>query len=87
MAPRMTPTNEQKKILDTEPSAIFFVNANGNPTHVVLPIDDARRFLDEYVRRELQISFDQVDRGEVAPLDMQATLDEAHRRHTKRNKK
>jgi hypothetical protein len=35
---------------------------------------------DDY-SRELQIAFDQVDRGEVSDLDMKALLAEAHRRH------
>jgi hypothetical protein len=43
--------------------------------------DEYRRRRDDYIRRELQIAFDQVDRGEVTDLDMSAILDEAHRRH------
>lgn len=87
MAARIVPTTEQKQVLDAEPAAVFVVNAQGSPTHVVLPIDDARRLFDEYIRRELQVSFDQVGRGEVASLDIQATIAEARRRYSERNAK
>jgi predicted DNA-binding antitoxin AbrB/MazE fold protein len=40
----------------------------------------------ESIKRELQIAFDQADRGEVSDLDMQELLSEAHRRHAERRK-
>ena len=40
----------------------------------------------DYIRRKLQIAFDQVDRGEVSDLDTNALLAEAHRRHRARQK-
>ena len=36
---------------------------------------------DDFIRQELQIAFDQVDRGEVSDLDMNTLLAEAHRRN------
>ena len=35
----------------------------------------------DYIRRELQVAFDQIDRGEISDLDMSAILAEAHRRY------
>lgn len=35
---------------------------------------------DRRIQRDLQIAFDQVDRGDVTDLNMEAILDEAHRR-------
>jgi hypothetical protein len=46
--------------------------------------DDPPRLDDDYIRRELQISIDQVTRGEVSDLDMDAILAEAHRRYAAR---
>ncbi|MCI0335377.1 MAG: hypothetical protein L0228_19385 [Planctomycetes bacterium] len=45
---------------------------------------DDYRLHDDYLRRELQVAFDQVDRGEVNDLDMDAVLVEAHRRYAER---
>ena len=42
---------------------------DGEATHVVLSIDDARRMFDDYLRRELQVGFDQADRGEFVDWD------------------
>jgi hypothetical protein len=39
---------------------------------------------DESLRRELQVASDQVHRGEVSDLDMDALLAEAHRRYAAR---
>ena len=50
-------------------SPVFFVDADGNTTHVVLPITDARRMFDDYLRRELQVGFAQADRGEFVDWD------------------
>ena len=52
--------------------------------YVLLTKDDYCRLQDDYYRRELQIAFDQVDRGEVGDLDMNALLAEANRRHAAR---
>jgi len=41
------------------------------------------RLHDESIRRELQIAFDQVDRGEVSDLDLAALLAKAHHLHCK----
>jgi hypothetical protein len=48
---------------------------------VLLTKEDYLRLHEDYVRRELQIAFDEVDRGEVADLDMDAIRAEAHRRY------
>jgi hypothetical protein len=46
--------------------------------------DESPPLDDDYIRRELQISIDQVARGEVSDLDMGALLAEAHRRYAAR---
>jgi hypothetical protein len=52
--------------------------------YVLLTKEDYSRLQDDYYRRELQVAFDQVDRGEVSDLDMNALLAEAHRRRAAR---
>ena len=64
MTAKITQTDDQKRVLDAEQAPVFFVDAEGNTTHVVLPIEDARRMFDDYLRRELQVGFVQAERGE-----------------------
>jgi hypothetical protein len=52
--------------------------------YLLLAKDDNFHLHDDYLRRELQAAFDQVDRGEVSDLDMDALLVEAHRRYAAR---
>ena len=52
--------------------------------YVLLTQDDYFRLHNEYIRRELQVAFDQADRGDASELDMNALLAEAHRRHAER---
>jgi hypothetical protein len=52
--------------------------------YVLLAKEDYFRLQDDYYRRELQIAFDQVDRGEVSDLDMTAIIAEANRRNSVR---
>jgi hypothetical protein len=69
MTAKITQTDDQKRVLDAEQAPVFFVDAAGKTTHVVLPIGDARRMFDDYLRRELQIGFDEADRGELVDWD------------------
>jgi hypothetical protein len=52
--------------------------------YVLLTKEDYCRLHDDSLRRELQVAFDQVDRGDVSDLDMDALLAEAHRRYNAR---
>jgi hypothetical protein len=84
MINRVTTPTELQPVLAQE-SPVYLVDAAGTATHVVLPLAEARRMFAEYLRRELQVGFDQADRGESEPWDVEATLAEAHRRHAARN--
>lgn len=84
MAPRIT--EEQREAL--EQSAGGPVEVEDDRTrkvYLLIEEDEARRRLGDWLRRELQIGFDQADRGESRPWDIEATLAEAHRRHAGRN--
>ena len=80
MIAKITPTDEQQRVLQTQPEAVVIVNSEGKATHVVLPIDEARRVLDERLRRELQVGFDQADRGEWVEWDPEKIKEEGRRR-------
>jgi len=80
IAPKLT--DEMRQALASCPSGpIPIEDAQTNSFYVLLTKDDYCRLHDDYVRSELQVAFDQVDRGEVSDLDMDALLAEAHRRY------
>lgn len=81
MVAKITPTAEQQSVLAAAQSTIVVVNDRGVPTHVVLPIEEARRVYDDHARRALTEAFDEADREPLESWDIEATLAEARRRH------
>ena len=83
-APKLT--DEMRQALANRPTGPIPVEDSRTQNFcVLLTKDEYCRLQDDYIRRELQIAFDQVDRGEVADLNMNQLLAEAHRRHVGRN--
>ncbi len=81
MAPKIT--HEMREILARNPDQPVEVeDEQTNRVYFLIERDQARRLFHDYLRRELQIGFDQADRGESQPWDIQQTLAEAHRRHS-----
>ena len=73
-------TDELRRALRANPSGpIAVVDERTEKHYVLVSTDEYFRLHDDYVRRELQVAFDQVDHGEVGDLDMTAILAEAHR--------
>ena len=82
-APKLT--DEMRQALAMRPAGPIPIEDDLTQSfYVLLTKDDYCRLHDEYIRRELQVAFDQVDRGEVSDLDMNALLAEAHRRYAAR---
>jgi hypothetical protein len=78
-------TDEMRQALAARPAGpIPIEDEKTQNQYVLLKKEDYLRLHDNYIRRELQIAFDQVDRGEVDDLDMNAILAEAHRRYAAR---
>ena len=78
-------TNEMRQALALRPDGPIPIEDDQTQNqYVLLTKEDYIRLHDDYVRRELQVAFDQVDRGEVSDLDMSAVLAEAHRRYAAR---
>jgi hypothetical protein len=81
-------TVEMREALATRPTGpIPFEDDETKNQYVLLTKDDYFRLRDAYLRRELQVAFDQVARGEVSDLDMDAVLAEAHRRYAERQQR
>jgi len=78
-APKLT--DEMRQALAIHPSGpIAIEDEQTHSFYVLLTKDDYCRLQNDHYRRELQIAFDQVGRGEVTDLDMNALLVEANRR-------
>lgn len=75
-------TDEQSQAVGANPDQpIEFHDERTRKIYVLVEKDDLRRVIDETLRRELQIGFDQADSGDVADWDVDEILAEAHRRH------
>jgi hypothetical protein len=82
-APKLT--DEMRQALAARPSGpIPIEDEQTQNFYVLLTKEDYCRLQDDYYRRELQVAFDQVDRGEVSDLDMAAIIAEANRRYAAR---
>jgi hypothetical protein len=80
-------TDEMRRALAARPGGpIPVADDQSQNFYILLTKDDYCRLHDDYVRKELQIAFDQVDRGDVGVLDMDALLAEAHRRYAARQR-
>lgn len=78
-------TDEMRQALASKPGGpIPIEDDHTQNKYVLLTKEDYFRLHDDYIRRELQVAFDQIDRGEVSDLDMNALLAEAHRRYATR---
>ena len=83
----MTPkiTNEQREALHQTPGKPVDVEDDQSAeVYVLVAKADFRQMVDEELRRQLQIGFDQVAAGDVGEWDADEMLEEAHRRHAAR---
>ena len=53
--------------------------------YVLVPRDEFRDMVEEQLRAELQIGFDQADAGDVGEWDIEEMIQEAHKSHDKRS--
>lgn len=79
-APKLT--DEMRQALAMRPAGpIPIEDEETQNVYVLLTKEDYCRLHDDHLRRELQVAFDQVDRGEVSDLDMKELLAEARQRY------
>jgi hypothetical protein len=79
MAPKLT--DEQRLALESRPGQP--VEIEGDRTqrvYILVARDDFQSLCDERLRRELEVGFEQADRGDVADWDLDEMLCEARRR-------
>jgi hypothetical protein len=80
----MTPkiTDEMRDALAAHPgSPIPVCDDRTQQAYVLVPRDQFAQLQGEYVRRELQIAFDQADRGAWRDLDIEEVILRARQRH------
>ncbi len=86
MAPDLTNTDEIRDALQRDPTKPIRVrDEQTNKVYVIFDEQALPTLWDDYLRREVQRGLEQLDRGEGRPLDIEATIAEAHRRHAARN--
>ena len=81
MIPKLT--EEQRQALrDAAGRAVEVEDDQTQRTYVLVAKDEFPQFVEEAIRQELQIGFNQADAGDVADWDIEEMLAEAHRRHS-----
>jgi hypothetical protein len=73
MPPKLT--DEMRHALAAHPGgAIPVCDEQSQQVYVLVPRDEYARLQDDHVRRELQVAFDQADRGEWRDLDIESII-------------
>lgn len=80
-----TLTDEQRQALDAADGVVEIHDDRTQRVYVLVAKDQFRDLIDVELRSQLQIGFDQADRGEVDDWDAEEILSEAHRRYAERN--
>ena len=80
MTPRLT--DEMRQALAAQLGGpIPVCDDQSQQFYVLVPQSQYAQLHNDYVRRELQVAFDQADRGEWIDLDVESIISEANRRH------
>jgi hypothetical protein len=79
MAPKLT--DEQRLALESRPGQpVEIEDDRTQRVYILVARDDFQSLCDERLRRELEVGFEQADRGDVADWDLDEMLSEARRR-------
>ena len=80
MTPRLS--DEQRQALSDQAGAPLEVEDElTRKVYVIVPKDDFRRMVDDELRWQLQIGFDQADRGELEEWSVDDFLKRMHEQH------
>ncbi len=72
--------DEMRDALKAHPgSPLQIADEQSQQTFVLVNLDDYRRLIENRLCNDLQVGFDQADRGEVAPWNVDEFLQKAHR--------
>lgn len=79
MAPKLT--DEQRQALEARPGQpVEIEDDRTQRVYLLVARDDVQTLLDERLRRELQVGFEEAERGDVGDWDIDEMLREARRR-------
>lgn len=81
MTPKLS-EEQRQAIVDCQGRPVEVEDDRTQRVYVLVARDEFHRLVDEKLRRELQIGFDQADAGDVGDWDIAEMLQEAHRRHS-----
>ena len=81
MAPKLS-EEQRQAIVDRQCRPVEVEDDYTQRVYVLVARDEFHRLVDEHLRRELQIGFDQADAGDVDDWDVEEILQEAHQRHS-----
>ena len=84
MAPKLT--DEQRQALEARPGQpVEIEDDRTQRVYILVARDDVQPLFDEQLRRDLQVGFEQADRGDVEDWDLDEMLGEARRRRDARS--
>lgn len=75
-------TEEMRRALDQQPGQPLEIEDEAtHRVYILVPKEDFPQMVDEQLRRQLQIGFDQADAGDVIAWDIDAFRERMHRQH------
>lgn len=75
-------TEEMRRALAQQPGIPLEIEDEATrQLYLIIPKEAFGQLVDEQLRRQLQIGFDQADAGDVVDWDIDAFLDRMHRQH------
>ncbi len=87
MTPKLTSTDEIRSALERDPTKpVRVLDDQTNKVYLIFDEHALPTLWEDFIRREVPRGLQPLDRGEGQPLDIEATIAEAHRRHAARDK-
>jgi len=81
MTPKLS-EEQRQAIQNQEGGPVEVEDDRTQRVYVLVARDEFHRLVEEQLRRELQVGFDQADAGEVGDWDVEEMLQEARQRHS-----
>lgn len=83
MTPKI-PENIRQALHQQQGKPLEVEDEQTHKLYVIVAKEEFRKMVDDQLRQQLQIGFDQADSDDVANWDVEEVLEEAHRRHVDR---
>ena len=73
-------TDEMRAAIQAQPGLpLQFADEQTQQSFILVDLEEYRRLLADRLREDLQVAFDQAERGEIAPWNVDEFLRKAHR--------